>query len=393
MRSEEARGGSPAPGQPVPDRPIPHPNAPERDNTQRPSLEAILLVGGQGTRLRPLTVDRPKQLVPCAGVPFLAHQLARAAASGITRVILATCFRAELFAEAFGDGAALGLELDYVEEEVPLGTGGGIRNAAALLRGAPDDPVVVLNGDLLSGHDLSAQLDMHSKADAAVTLHLVEVADPARFGCVPTDADGRVTAFLEKTPHPVTNRINAGCYVFRRRVIDEMPTGTVLSVERETFPELIAAGEVVMGYVDTSYWLDVGTPEAFVQGSRDLVLGQLPSAALPGPCGAALILPGAQVAPGAVVTGGTVVGADCAIEAGARIDGTVLLDGAAVAAGAAISASIVGSGARIGPGVVLDAAVIGDAAEITAGNELRCGARVWPGVRLSPTAIRFSTDA
>ena len=235
-------------------------SGPSVQSGPRPPLEAILLVGGQGTRLRPLTVDRPKQLVPCAGVPFLAHQLAHAAARGITRVVLATCFRAELFAEEFGDGSGLGLELCYVEEEVPLGTGGGIRNAAAQLRGGPDDPVVVLNGDLLSGHDLAAQLDMHEKADAAVTLHLVEVADPARFGCVPTDADGRVTAFLEKTPHPVTNRINAGCYVFRRQFIDQIPAGTVVSVERETFPGLIAAGEVVMGYIDTSYWLDVGTP-------------------------------------------------------------------------------------------------------------------------------------
>ncbi|MGH3409944.1 MAG: nucleotidyltransferase family protein, partial [Streptosporangiaceae bacterium] len=248
----------------------------------RPALEAILLVGGQGTRLRPLTVDRPKQMVPCAGVPFLAHQLAHAAASGITRVILATCFKAERFAEEFGDGSRLGLELSYVEEDQPLGTGGAIRNAASQLRCGAEEPVVVLNGDLLSGHDLSAQLDMHEKAEAAVTLHLVEVPDPARFGCVPTDADGRVTAFLEKTPHPVTNRINAGCYVFRRRFIDQIPAGTVVSVERETFPGLIEAGEVVMGYIDTSYWLDVGTPEAFVVGSRDLVQGRMPSPVLPG---------------------------------------------------------------------------------------------------------------
>jgi mannose-1-phosphate guanylyltransferase len=366
--------------------------APEA-GSQRPPLEAILLVGGQGTRLRPLTVDRPKQLVPCAGVPFLAHQLARAAASGITRVILATCFRAELFDAAFGDGSALGLELCYVEEEVPLGTGGGIRNAAARLRGGPEDPVVVLNGDLLSGHDLGAQLDVHEKADAAVTLHLVEVADPARFGCVPTDPSGRVTAFLEKTPHPVTNRINAGCYIFRRRFIDQIPAGAVVSVERETFPGLIAAGEVVMGYVDTSYWLDVGTPEAFVRGSVDLVRGEITSSALPGPCGEALLLPGATVGPGAAVTGGTVVGADAVVGDSATIDGAILGDRSAIGAGARITASIVGAGAQIGAGVVLDAAIIGDGAQIDPGNELRSGLRVWPGVHLAPTSVRFSTDA
>ena len=199
-----------------------------------------MLVGGKGTRLRPLTLSAPKPLLPTAGVPFLAHQLARAAECGITHVVLATSYRAEMFTEAFGTGAAFGLSTRLRHESEPLGTGGGIRNAADLLRGGPDDPIVVLNGDILSAHDLPAQVDLHSKADAAVTLHLVEVDDPSRYGCVPTDNAGRVTAFLEKTPNPVTNRINAGCYVFRRSVIDQIPAGQVVSVERETFPGLIA---------------------------------------------------------------------------------------------------------------------------------------------------------
>jgi mannose-1-phosphate guanylyltransferase len=356
-------------------------------------IEAILLVGGQGTRLRPLTITVPKPLLPTAGVPFLAHQLARAAAAGVTRVVLATAYRAEMFAEQFGDGSAFGLQLECVQEEVPLGTGGGIRNAAASLRSGPDDPVVVLNGDILSGHDLGAQLDLHAKEDAAVTLHLVEVPDPARFGCVPTDDGGRVTAFLEKTPNPVTNRINAGCYVFRRRVIDEIPAGQVISVERVTFPALIAAGQVVMGYPDTAYWLDVGTPEAYVRGSCDLVLGRLASPALPGPSGQALVLPGATVEPGAEALGGSVIGAGSHVGAGARIDGSVLFDGAMVGAGAVITGSVIGCGARVGEGTVIDDAVIGDRAAVAEGNELRRGLRVWPGTQLGPTAIRFSSDA
>lgn len=355
-------------------------------------IEAILLVGGQGTRLRPLTIATPKPLLPTAGVPFLAHQLARAAAAGITRVILATAYRADMFAAQLGDGSQFGLRLDCVTEDEPLGTGGGIRNAAASLRSGPDDPVVVLNGDVLSGHDLGAQLELHAKEDAAVTLHLVEVPDPARFGCVPTDSGGRVTAFLEKTPRPVTNRINAGCYVFRRRVIDEIPAGQVVSIERETFPALISAGQVVMGYPDTAYWLDVGTPETFVRGSCDLVLGRLASSALPGPCGEALVLPGAVVEPGAQVTGGTVIGAGCQVSAGASIDGSVLFDGAAIGAGAVITGSVIGTRARIGDGAVIDGAVIGDGAHIAEGNELRGGLRVWPGTRLGPTSVRFSTD-
>ncbi len=361
----------------------------------REPLEAILLVGGQGTRLRPLTIGTPKPLLPTAGVPFLAHQFAKAAASGVTHVVLATAYRAEMFAECFGDGRAFGLEISYVQEAEPLGTGGAIRNATAGLRGGPDSPVVVLNGDVLSGHDIPAQIDLHRKSDAAVTLHLVEVPDPARFGCVPTDGSGRVTAFLEKTPDPVTNRINAGCYVFRRSVIDEIPPGRVISVERETFPGLISAGAIVMGYPESAYWLDVGTPEAFVQGSCDLVRGRLASSAVPpgrGAPGERLVLDGAEVHPAARVHGGTAVGASARVAADAHVGGSVLFDGASVGAGARVTGSVVGRDARIGDGVVLDGVVIGDAARVDPGNELRAGLRVWPGEELGPTCVRFSTD-
>jgi mannose-1-phosphate guanylyltransferase len=356
-------------------------------------LEAILLVGGQGTRLRPLTIGTPKPLLPTAGVPFLAHQIAKAAQSGVTRIVMATAYRAEMFAEVFGDGARFGLEIVYVHEAEPLGTGGGIRNAAASLRSDPEDPVVVLNGDVLSGHDLGAQLNLHLKADAAVTLHLVEVPDPARFGCVPTDFDGRVTAFLEKTPNPVTSQINAGCYVFTRRYIDAMPPGVVLSVERETFPGLIEAHETVMGYLESAYWLDVGTPEAYVRGSSDLVLGELASPAVPGECGHALLLPGASADPSATITGGTTVGAHSEVAADAVVDGSVLFDGVRIGEGAKVTVSVIGAGATIGAGAVLDNVVIGTGAQVGPGNELRHGMRVWPGVRLDQTAVRFSTDA
>ncbi|HWG00899.1 MAG TPA: NDP-sugar synthase [Trebonia sp.] len=358
----------------------------------REPLEAILLVGGKGTRLRPLTLSAPKPLLPTAGVPFLAHQLTRAAQCGITHVVLATSYRAEMFSEAFGDGSSLGLSIDYVHEESPLGTGGGIRNAASLLRGGPDDPVVVLNGDILSGHDLPAQVDLHRKRDAAVTLHLVEVDDPSRYGCVPVDEAGRVTAFLEKTPDPVTNRINAGCYVFKRSVIDAIPASQVVSVERETFPGLIAAGAVVMGYPESAYWLDVGTPEAFVRGSCDVVLGQLPSPAVPGSCGERLLLADARAAADATLTGGTVLGAGAVVRAGAVVHGSVVFDGALVGAGAVVRHSIVGRGAVIGDGAVLDGVVIGDRAFVGPGNELARGIRVWPDVRLEATSVRFSSD-
>ena len=359
----------------------------------REPLEGILLVGGQGTRLRPLTLSAPKPLLPTAGVPFLAHLLARAAAGGVTRVVLATCYKADMFAAAFGDGAAFGLTVDYVQEDVPLDTAGAIRNAAGSLRGTgPADPVVVLNADILSGHDLGAQVDLHIKTDAAVTLHLVEVPDPSRFGVVPTDDSGRVTAFLEKTPNPPVNAINAGCYVFRRDVIRQIPAGRPVSVERETFPALIEAGELVMGYHESAYWLDVGTPQTFVRGSCDLVLGRLPTSAVPGPAGERLLLEGASVAPDASVSGGTVVGAGASVAAAATVFGSVLFDSAAVGEGAVVRNSIIGRGAVVAPGATLDNAVIGDGAFIGSGNELAHGIRIWPGVRLEETSVRFSTD-
>src|ERR1700712_2607553 len=247
-------------------------------------------------------------MLPAAGLPFVHHQLAQAKAAGIDHVVLATSYKAEVFEAHFGDGSALGLDLEYVTETEPLGTGGGIRNVAPRLRGAPGDPVVIFNGDVLSGHDIAAQLALHRSRDAAVTLYLTEVEDPRAFGCVPTDDDGRVTAFLEKTPDPVTNRINAGCYVFRRSVIDAIPTGRPVSVERETFPELLSDGKLVVGPIDSSYWLDLGPPQAFVKGSCDLVLGTVESSALPGEPGPMLALEGAWLAADCVVDGGTTVG-------------------------------------------------------------------------------------
>jgi mannose-1-phosphate guanylyltransferase len=359
----------------------------------REPLEAIMLVGGKGTRLRPLTLSAPKPLLPTAGVPFLAHQLARAAECGITHVVLATSYRAEMFTEAFGDGAQFGLKIDYVYESEPLGTGGGIRNAAELLHGGPDDPVVVLNGDILSGHDLPAQVDLHRKKDAAVTLHLVPVADPTRYGSVPTDAGGRVTAFLEKMKDPPTNQINAGCYVFRRSVIDSIPAGEVVSVEHVTFPGLISSGAMVVGYAEDAYWLDVGTPEAFVKGSCDVVLGALPSPALRGAHGECHVLGDASVADDARLSGGTTVGRGAVIGAGAMIAGSVIFDGAVVEAGAIIRDSIIGKRAVIAGGATLDGVVIGDEAHVGPGNELSKGLRLWPGTRLDATTVRFSSDA
>ncbi len=357
------------------------------------TLEAVLLVGGRGTRLRPLTVTTPKPMLPVAGVPFLTHQLARLRAAGVRRAVLGTSYQAHVFAEHFGDGSSLGLELDYVTEPEPLGTGGGIRNVADRLHSAPDEPVLVLNGDVVSGHDMAAQVAEHRRSAAAVTLHLIEVPDARPFGCVPVDSSGRVTAFLEKMPEPVTNRVNAGCYVFRRSLIDLIPAGRPVSVERETFPALLVAGTLVQAYVEPAYWLDLGTPAAYVTGSTDLVTGVAPSPALSGPPGAFLALAGASVATDATLAGGTTVGRDCVIGRGAVVDASVLLDGAVVGPGARLRRSVVGRGSSIGANCVLDEAVVGDDVQVGAGNELCRGIRLWPGAELADGAVRFSSDA
>jgi mannose-1-phosphate guanylyltransferase len=353
-------------------------------------VEAVILVGGQGTRLQPLTLRTPKPMLALAGVPFLTHQISRLRQAGVDHLVLATSYRPEVFAAQFGDGADLGVRIDYVTEVEPLGTGGGIRNVAGRLESAPEAPVLIVNGDVLSGHDIGAQLELHRRRNAAVTLHLVEVEDPRAFGCVPTDSHNRVTGFFEKSPDPVTNRINAGCYVFARKVIDDIPAGRPVSVERETFPGLLESNAVVLGYVETAYWLDVGTPAAFVRGNADVVRGVLESAALPGPAGESLVDVAAVVHPSARVSGGSAVGARAAIDAGAQVQGSVIADGVHIGADAVLVRCLVGAGAEIGPRCTLTDAVVGDGAKIGAANELAAGIRVWTDVVIGDSAIRFS---
>ena len=352
-------------------------------------VDAVVLVGGMGTRLRPLTLSAPKPMLPTAGLPFLTHLLSRIADAGIQHVVMGTSYKAGVFESEFGDGSKLGLQIDYVVEDEPLGTGGGIANVASKLK---HDTAVVFNGDVLSGCDLRALLNSHSENEADVTLHLVRVGDPRAFGCVPTDSDGVVTAFLEKTQDPPTDQINAGCYVFKRSVIDEIPKGRPLSVEREVFPGLLTDGRRVCGYVDATYWRDMGTPEDFVRGSADLVRGIAPSPALTHQRGEKLIHDGASVAPGALLIGGTVVGRGAEVAGGARLDGTVIFDGVKIGAGAVIERSIIGFGAHIGPRALIRDGVIGDGADIGARCELLRGARVWPGVTIPDGGIRYSTD-
>jgi len=358
-----------------------------------PDVDAVVLVGGQGARLRPLTLSTPKAMLPTAGVPLLAHLLSRIGQAGIRHVVLGTSYRAETFTEQFGDGSGFGLEIEYVVEDEPLGTGGAIRNAYDRLRA---DTTLIFNGDILSGVNLHDMLRAHRDTRADVTLHLVLVRDPRPFGCVPTAADGRVQAFLEKTQKkPPSDQINAGCYVFRRSLIESIPTGRPVSVERETFPGLLRAGGRIFGHRDGAYWLDLGTPPAFVQGSADLVAGVAPTAALPEAAvhdAERLVLLGSDVAYDAVLTGGVTVGSGVVVGPGARLHKSVIFDDAVIGSRARIERSVVGHGARVGAGAVLIGTVLGDGAVVGSGRELQ-DVRVWPGVVLPEHGIRFAVDA
>ena len=296
---------------------------------------AILLVGGFGTRLMPLTKNTPKPMLTVAGVPVTEHQIAMAKAAGITEIVLATSYLSEVFIPYFGDGSKWGIKVKYAVEEEPLGTGGAIRNAAQLLD--TNESVVILNGDVLSSHNLTEQIRQHEAHGADVTLHLTEVEDARAFGCVPTDNNGRVTAFLEKMDNPVTNQINAGCYVFNPRVISTIPIDTVVSVERETFPQLVASGAKVFGYLENAYWLDIGTPRALLKASIDIVKRS----------GEFLAMPGSSIDPTAVITGGSCIGPDSTIGAGAQIDASIIEAGSVIGQDAKISNSFVASGAEV----------------------------------------------
>ena len=296
---------------------------------------AILLVGGFGTRLMPLTKNTPKPMLTVAGIPVTEHQIAMAKSAGITEIVLATSYLSEVFIPYFGDGSQWGIKIMYAVEKEPLGTGGAIRNAAQILD--TDQSVVVLNGDVLSSHNLAEQIRQHESHDADVTLHLTQVQDARAFGCVPTDSQGRVTAFLEKMENPVTNQINAGCYVFNPRVISTIPLDTVVSVERETFPQLVANGAKVFGFVETAYWLDIGTPRALLKASIDIVKRT----------DEFLAMPGTTIDPTAVITGGSCIGVNSSVGAGAVIDSSIIEAGCVIGSNAHITDSFVSAGAEV----------------------------------------------
>jgi mannose-1-phosphate guanylyltransferase len=324
------------------------------ENSSAPQLakSAILLVGGFGTRLQPLTFKTPKPMLKVAGIPFTEHQIVKARDAGITEIVLATSYLAEVFEPYFGDGKKFGIKISYAVEEVALGTGGAIRNAAQSLEN--DGSVVIFNGDVLSSHSLKQQMQLHLEKSADVSLYLTEVADARAFGAVELNGDS-ITTFNEKMENPPTNIINAGCYIFNRGIIESIPAQRVVSVERETFPQLLASGAKLVGYVDRSYWLDIGTPAALLKATQDLIAGTAQSEAFD-----ALVASGDFVVEDrSLVAKSAVVESNSHISQGSFIDG-----GAVIGEGAIIDGSIIGAGAVVGAHASLSSTFVAEGTQI-----------------------------
>jgi mannose-1-phosphate guanylyltransferase len=320
-------------------------------------MQAIVLVGGEGTRLRPLTSDVPKPAVTLVDRPFLAYAIEWLAAHGVTEVVLACGFLPGVLREALTDEEArAGVEITYVAEPEPLGTAGAIRFAADALGDRLEDRFLALNGDVLADLDLSALLRAHEQRGARATIGLHPVEDSSAYGLVRCDGEGKVLEFLEKTGEPVPGEINAGAYVLDRTVLDLVPAGQAVSIEREVFPRLV--GEGLCGLLLDGYWMDIGTPDRYLQASWDILENRVETRVKPTAPGLlvdadAVIDEESSVGPRAVVSGG------CRVERGAEVEDSVLLDGCTVGRDALVRGSILAPGAEVEPGAQLVNAVIG----------------------------------
>jgi mannose-1-phosphate guanylyltransferase len=321
--------------------------------------KAILLVGGKGTRLAPLTDSTPKPMLKVAGKPVTEHQIVKAREAGIREIVLATSYMADVFEPYFGDGSNLGMSITYAVEETPLGTGGAIANAARLLSLQEDESVLIFNGDVLSAHDLNSQIELHLQSRADVTLYLTEVEDARAYGCVPLDDQGRVLEFLEKMENPKARTINAGCYIFHSRAISQIPSQTVVSVERDTFPKLLEEDFSIFGYCDKNYWIDMGTPQSFLKASRDLIMNPQLSKATDVTHDESIIDMRAVIHESAKVGGGSVISEGATIGPDALIMGSMIMEGVTVGDGASIINSYISKGISVPSLTTLNGEILG----------------------------------
>ncbi len=319
-------------------------------------MQAIVLVGGEGTRLRPLTNDVPKPALKLVDRPFLAYMIEWLAAHGVTEAVLACGFLPDVLREALGEETHSGVRLTYVTEPDRRGTAGAIRFAADSLGERLGDRFLALNGDVLTDLDLTALTRAHEQRGGRATIALHPVEDSAAYGLVSVDVEGSVTEFLEKTGEPVPGEINAGAYCLERSVLDLIPPGREVSIEREVFPRLIGDGLGALRL--DGYWMDVGVPERYLQASWDILEGRVETRVRPTAPGL-FVGPGAEVDPGATVGPRAVISPGCRVAPGAEVRDSVLLDGCEVGAGARVGDSVLGPGATVEPGAELRGAIVG----------------------------------
>jgi mannose-1-phosphate guanylyltransferase len=365
-------------------------------------VQALILAGGEGTRLRPLTSTVPKPVVPLVDRPFITFMLDWLRSHGVDDVVMSCGHMAEGVRSVLGDGESVGLRLRYLEEPRPLGTGGALKFAEEML----DERFLMLNGDTLSDLDLTAQLRAHEATGARATLALYPVEDPSAYGLVRLQDDGSVREFVEKpAPDQIdTNNISAGAYVLERSVLDLLRRGERASIERDVFPRLV--GDGLYGHVGSGYWMDIGTPDRYLEATFDILEGTVKTEVaerlssfvciedgvvnggriVP----AALVESGCRIGSGAQIGGRAVLQHDVEVGEGTTIESAVVMRGASIGANCTLRNCIVAAGARIGDHCVIDGmSVIGEGVVLGADNVASNGARLFPGVSIPDGGLRF----
>jgi NDP-sugar pyrophosphorylase family protein len=349
-------------------------------------MKAVILAGGEGTRLRPLTLRTPKPVVPVVDRPFLRHQLDLLATVGVHEIVFSLAYRPEAVQAVFGDGTSLGRRIEYAVESTPLGTGGACRNAVPFL----DDVTIVLNGDVLTDVDLRAVVEGHRERGAVATLVLTRVENPSAYGLVETATDGRVHRFIEK-PKPeeiTTDTINAGIYVLDTKALELIPEGTVHSIERGFFPELLRRGDRVFAHVHRAYWIDIGTPEKYLQVHRDVLRQRFPVALTGIEKAGGWIHATATVSAQANLVAPFFIGADCLVAAGATVGpDACLVDDVAVEEGASVSDTVAWVGTRIRRNAKVRGALLATGVEVGASADVGPGTVLGDGSHLSPFSL------
>ena len=344
-------------------------------------MKAVILAGGEGTRLRPLTLTLPKPVVPVVDRPFLSHQLDMLARAGVREVVFSVAYHPEKIRAAFGDGSPA-QRIRYVVEESPLGTGGAVKNAESQL----DDVTIVLNGDVLTDVDLSEVVRRHREAGASATLVLTPVPNPSAYGLVETDAAGRILRFTEK-PRPdqiTTDTINAGIYVLQTGTLQLMPAGVNYSIERGFFPSLLERGDLVAAHVHRGYWIDIGTREKYLQVHRDVLQRRFPVELRGRAARGGWIAEGAEVHAEALLEGPFFVGPGCRVEAGATVGpDTTLSASVRLAAGCRVAGSVLWPGVELAEGARVEGALLGRDVRVGRHAEVGPGAALGEGSRVS----------